>query len=542
MSSVSASGVGGNVGGTMMPTARDIETSAITVVNKERMGLVHDTMEIPFTQVGGNVWKYSSDSTRPTLMPTGTMRTMSDEIAKADESWKQSFDELVGKLPPDLKEDLINEMGKRAENRSPNFNALAKTLTNLAKGMAWMEQAKGNAEPGTVEGERIRHNQSLPGRALKGVVGQGKSMLQGAESFLNKVGPNYSHHDGLRHFLKESGELQGRMESFLEILSDPNQELPTQEQMNNLSEDIGTLSRDFSKTSQGDNLQIMGTMLETMESVAQALSMTPTSPSLFLGMKTALKGIFSSESEAALFGGNFEALIAALQSGMLATMMKKLGPAKLKMLMMLLMGGLAGSGSLGAILGEKPARHPEDEDNEEEEQKFTFDLSLELIESSGILKVIYSIIAAACGLDTQGQEKTANLMELASLLMVAFGGAEGKFNRVPPILKGYEDKLGHKVEDAEKFVNEALMKGALNSAGAKSLDIALQQAIMALSQGNLESFVNVLQGVIGQLNANPEGLGKEAGKIKQFAKLVKHAFGTGLESETQAVTGMIHAA
>lgn len=542
MSSVSSGGVGGNLGGTMQPTARDLETSAWSLVNKEQLGIVRDSIEVPFTKIGGNVWKYSSDSSRPTLMPTGTLRTMGEDLAKPNESWKQKFDELVNKLPPDLKETLMSELGKRAEQRSVNYQVLTQTLTTLAKGLSWMDSAQESADPSSVEGKRTIDNRSLPGRALKGMVSHGRSMLQGAAAHLDKVGPNNPHHDALRYFSKEGEELQGRMEAFLNILSDPNEELPTPEQMNKLCDDIGTLSQEFNKVSHGDQLQIMGPMLESMQTVAQALSVTPTSPSLFIGLKAALKGIFASESSTGILGGDLEALIAALQSGMLSTLMKKMGPAKMKMLMMMLMSALGGSGTLGSIMGERPINRYADEEDEEdkEEQKFSFIMLLEMLKSTELIKLLYQIIAEACGQEPKAQDKTAMFMELISLLLIALAGVEGKFNQLTPFLQ--ELDLSDKLHTAEKFVNEALLSGEVNGSTAMGLNIALQQARLALADNNFESLTSILKGALKYVNATPEGLSKDLGKIKKFSELIKYALGSGLESETKVVTGMISAA
>jgi hypothetical protein len=535
------SGVGGNLGGMMHPTARDVETSAWSQVNKERMGLVRDSIEFSFTNVGGNIWNYSADSNRPTLMPMGNLR-ISREKSQNDDSWKKKFDELVDQLPPSLKAKLIAQYGKVGPQRDADYSALGKTLTLLAKGLSWTETQTA-AESNKAEEERTLYNQTLPGRALKGIVGQGRSMLTSAESYLDQTGPNDIHHDQLRYLTKEGNALQGRMEKLLTILSDSEEELPSANEMDKLCEDISSLVKDFNKVSTGSHLQIMGPMLETMEAVAQALSMTPTSPSLFLGFKTALKGIFSSESEAGIFGDDLKALMTALQSGMLAAFMKKMGTAKMKMLMMLLMSALGGAGVLGGLFGKNKKDQPdEDDDKEEQENEFNFVLILDLLESTELIKLIYRIIAQACGQESKTQEETATVMELASLFMMMISRTEGKFDKVPRILQEIDSYLSDKLVKTEKIVESVLLLDPSNSPLAKGLDIALQQAQLALTNQQMDGIINALKGSLEHLNIDAEDLDKDFEKVKQFTELVKYSLGAGLQSENTAVTGMIQAA
>lgn len=540
MSISTGSGVGGSIGGPQQLTPQEIEASAWAVVNRERLGIVKDTVEIPFTQVGGNVWKYNTDSSRPTLMPMGTSRTMAGEEPKTDESWKGSYEQLLDKLPPGMKARLLREQGKAAEARSQDYTTLDKQLTQVAKGLTWMEKAGRPLDAQTPEGERTLHNQSLPGRALKGMVEQSQAELAGAENFLNDVGPNDPYHDKLRYFTNKSSDLQSRMNTLLETLKDPKAEIPSQKQMDGLCKDIGKLLQEFNAVSQGNNLQMMGPMLEAMEAVAQAMSMTPTTPSLFLGLKTALKGIFKSDSAAGLIGENLEALLNALQSGLAATLMKKLGAAKLKMLMMMFMSALG-----GAVLfsDEESPKHYNDEDGEERErQKFDFLLMMEWLESSEAIQQLFTIIAKACGLNDSEQNSTAKLLELPMLLWMVLAAGKAKEEKTAPLLNEMMIPLEKKLLEVERIINTAQPVDEASSANRKNLSIFLQQALMASQNYESEGLFQVLEAYIEQFTGSNEGFAKDLKEIKDVLKLFKHALGSGLDNETKATTAMIQAA
>ena len=90
-------------------------------------------------------------------------------------------------------------------------------------------------------------------------------------------------------------------------------------------------------------------MLDSMAAVAAALSLTPATPTLYLGLKMATMGLSLSNSKAGLFGVQLDALMKALQGGLGAALLKKVGLAKMQMLLMALLGTIGGAGTLAAL-------------------------------------------------------------------------------------------------------------------------------------------------------------------------------------------------
>ena len=537
------SGVGGNIGGPQQLSSKEIEATAWALVTKERMGVVQDTLEIPFTQVGGNIWKYSSDSTRPTLMPLGGNRTMGEEQPPPDESWKDNMDELMDQLPPQLKARMQSELAKTFEFRNPNLMLFGNTLTALAKGMAWMDDAEQPVDPQTAEGERTLDNLSLGGVALRGVVNQSQAELEGAESFLKDVGPNDPDFDKLYQFTQRGGALQKRMNEYLEILKDPGHPLPTQAQKDGLCQDIGKLAKEFDAISSGSRLQILGTMLETMEAVAQALSLTPSAPALFLGLKTALKGIFQSESEAGIFGENLEMLLNALQNGLAGSLLKNAGPAKLKMMMMMLMSALGGFGALAALVSQYgTGRFPaEDEDEEEEGKKFNFLLILKLLMSSRFVKLIVSLIAGACGQGEEKQQQAGDLLEPPLLLMMILMGGQGRSGKMEYLLEECQPDLKSRMQVLEMFMQSPLA-GEGNSPDAKNVKILLQQGLLALEKGEYDSFFHLVGTTLENMKGSMDGLVNEMNEIKTLSGWLRRCLGEELAADAKLQTKMVSSA
>ncbi len=491
-------GVGGTIGGPQQPTQREVETTAWTSVNRAALGIVPDSLEIPFTQLGGQLWKYQSDSNRPTLSTMGTIRTSLPSEDAEDTSWKPIFEELVGKLPPEVKEEFLKDQQRSPEGRSPNFAQMENALTLTAKGMAWLEGAQKPVDPESPMMDRLKQNQTMPGKALKGAIKNSGNVLSGADNFLTRVGFNHPHHDALRQFATRGSEMQEDLNNLLEVLKDPNAEAPTNEEFTALSDQAQTLLEDFQKVNHGKDLQIMSPMMESMAAVAAALSLTPASPTLFLGLKLATMGLYSSDSESGLFGSELAAVIKALQSGQGAALLKKVGMAKLQMLLMTLLGTIGGAGTLAALLsefgiGRFPARN---EGDQIAGRRFGLQLMLSLIASTGVMKQIYAIIAQVCGGSDKAQEIFSDNMELVSLLLMALTATKGSPENAGSLIESLKPHLEAKFEKCRAFFETLLAEGDLDASTIKGVDISLSQAQIALGKSEIKGLLDAISGAL----------------------------------------------
>lgn len=538
-------GQGGTIGGPSVPLQRELETSAWTQVNKAALGIVPDSLEVTFTNLGGQVWKYQSDSSRPTLQSPGTLRTSEAKgEAAEDESWKPIFEDLVGKLPAEVKEEFQKDLARPFERRSQNFAQLENTLTLTAKGMAWLAGAQKPVAPETPEMDRLMHNQAMPGKALRGAVGHSQSILGGANSFLSRVGPNHPNHDELQNFAEQSATLQDDLNNLLESLKDPNAPPPSGEQLTDLSDQAQTLLNDFQRLDHGKDLQILSPMMETMAAVASALSLTPASPTLFLGLKMATMGLFSSDSASGLFGSELAALIKALQSGQGAALLKKVGMAKLQMLLMSLLGTIGGAGTLAALLsefgiGRFPARN---EGDEIAGRRFGLQLMMTLLASSGVMKQIYAIIAQVCGGDEKAQEMLSDNMELVSLLLMTLTETKGSPENASSMLETLKPFLETKCDKSKAFMESALAEGDLDGEKAKSVDIALLKAKMALSKDDQKGLLGACSGALEQIGSTPEDLKGDLDEFKEFAQLLKQTLSAETTEQNAMITQLLRAA
>lgn len=524
---VPSTGITGNIGGPQQPMPREIEASAWTMVNRAALGIMPDTLEIPFSKMGGEVWKYRSDPSRPTLKPVGTTRTNTPEGEAMDDSWKGPFEQLVNRLPAQTKARLVEDMFKPYEMRNSEYVILENTLLTTAKGLSWLEAAQKPTPPDSPEMERLHRNQGLAGHALRGAAQQNAQILSGAEQFLAKVGPNYAQHDHLLAFATQASELQGELEALLQQVQQGG-EPPAPEDLADLANRATTLSTLFARVTKGPDLQILNPMLQALAAVASALSLTPTTPSLFFGLKMATTGLFKSDSAAGLLGAEFEALLQALMGGLAGKVLQKGGSAKQLMLLMMLLGTLTGAGTLGALLSEFgigafPAKSEADE---RVGKRKTFALLAQMLSKSGLLKIWGELIGEASGCDKKGQATLANATDLLTLLGMALTGAQGNLEKAPPFLEGLQDNL---VEDIE----------ALESEG-QALNVALLQAKIALKDNNVQGFLKSLETAFSLANTTPERLMEDLEEFDLLGNLLQRTCQPHNEA-SQSVTSMLMA-
>ena len=530
---IPGSGLTGSVGGPQQASSREIETTAWTMINKSALGIMPDTLEVPFSKLGGDVMQYKSDPGRPTLTPQGTLRTAKGEDG-IDDSWKGPFEQLVNRLPPQTKNRLVDDMYKPHEMRNGNYVVLENTLLTTAKGLAWLEQAQKPVPLDSPEMERMHHNQGLAGRALRGAAQQSGQILGGAHHFLNKVGPNFAGHDNLRGFAMQGAELQEELDTLLQEVRQGAE--PDTEHMTELANRATDLSNLFSRTMQGKNLQILSPMLQTLAAVASAMSLTPTTPALFFGLKMASTGLFKKDSASGLLGSELEALLQSLTGGLQGKLLQGAGSAKQKMLMMLLLGTLAGAGTLGSLLaefgvGSSPGKS---EGDERAAKKLTLALIVQMLTGTELLKSLGQTIGEASGCSEKGSEFLGKMIELLMLLTLtlsASGGNEeqaiGSLEELSAPLESDLDALELEAKEAETLLG-------------KGLDVAAMQAQIAIKSGHSQALVEALKMALSLAETTPDLLKEDLEEFDEFAKLLQKSCQTNNESST-AITGMLMA-
>lgn len=133
--------VGGRqgLGKPLEPDYRELEATAQVEVAKASLGIVQNTLEVPFTQLGGNLWQYKANSAKPEMplnIFTGVSYPDAPLPSKAEIA---RYKRLVEELPLKLGLELSRESRKPSHERKGDFLILDQILKFAAKALVWLE-------------------------------------------------------------------------------------------------------------------------------------------------------------------------------------------------------------------------------------------------------------------------------------------------------------------------------------------------------------------------------------------------------------------
>ncbi len=514
--SSSGSGIGGSIGGPTQPSPREIETSAWTTVNKAALSLVKDTLEIPFSQLGGNIWQYEADSNRPSLKSLSHNRTSHPDDDTLDDTWKIFFKQLVAKLDPPIKEGLTIDRHQPSPLRDTLYVSLEKMLTSVAKGLAWLRKRQVAFSSHSPQGERFQENRELPFAILQAVIEQNVTILSSLASFLKFRGANYTHYDDLSHFLNELRLLNTSL-SQLATFSLQMQNLQQKIELNRIASQLHLLEQQLHQTYHGHEMQILYPLIQNMSAIASALSTIPCSPSLFLGLKMASLAIFKSDSQLGLIGKELEKWSQMLSMTLLDSFMLTAGTGKQMMLVLSLILTFLSSGILAAYLAEKKSESSLETNQNavQADPNFTIQLLFSFFGQSALIQTIYEFIVASCGGNKEEQVILAILLEWVTLIHMALISHQGKIQEAATALANLKEH----VKAGFQQLTSCLAK--ITSVKNKLLPPVFTQILLAIEQDKWEVVIKLYLDTLTEKGLNPSLLLKELEITHYLTKLLQ---------------------
>ena len=307
-----AQGMGG--GPQLPPTIRETETQAFAEITKKYViGMIADSMQevIPFTQREyDEVFKYRSEASRPNIYHS-LMQVRSSEpeaYEKKDESWQETYNNLVSNLPDNVKGWLEWELSQPNGQRDPDFIGVNNLLMAAAKLISWLANvAAPQTHPNTESARNMMKNIQLPYVALGNVLAQSETVLNKAESWIESMGSNTTSHDHLSNLLSE---MRGSL-NFLQGLRPLIKEGPaskTQENFMQAAFELNRLSTMIKQANLGDDLKILSTQLGALAKISEAWSVHSDPSPLSIGTTIATLGL-------TFEGQNYESMIQHFLNG-----------------------------------------------------------------------------------------------------------------------------------------------------------------------------------------------------------------------------------
>lgn len=509
--SISGSGSGvGTPGSPSEPSIFQQQTTAATEVARQSMGIVKDTLLVPFTQLGGNVWRYTSEMGHPVLHPMNTFRVDNSPDKEVTPGLQEAFDGLVKTLPPAMQRLLTIDRQRDPRARNPSMVALEEVLSGAARAIVTVNGATKADLPGSAQVARHRENLLLLPRSLSGGQQSAGDLAHFGDDLLRQEGPNFRDFDAFFAGKEELGRLGrqvGRAHDGGEGSAD---RLVTG--WGGLQQAITALDR----LPKDAPFQILGASLRAMQPVVAAAMPDVKAPALLLGMWTAMIGAGNSEAKGGLQGGALAQVNGAVADGVAALALPHgANPGQQLFIALLMQVSTVLSTSLGALMAAaKPPAGIAPQDAAQY-RPFTCTLAMGLIGGSQAMETFFGQAAASVQpdehADKQGRLMAAETAAQAARLAMGLGmgkksGGEGLMRSFSPHMAAMETALS---------MLEA--RGALTASQAAAFSRALSEAKFALEQGDVEPFmqawsdlVEFLGGDYAKLESDCSAVGKKA--------------------------------
>jgi len=172
---MSITGSSGNPPGLQRNELNQQQQTATDTVEKQGVMLVKDTLEFPLSQMGGNIWKYRSDSDRP-MLPMYLQVALSKKD-KDPSQWTKIFEDIKNTLPDDLK----RAMDRADAMDDPRIRGLIISLQRFSKTLDLIR-----ALPNTIsEQEQMRREKEIAGQDL----GFLEQLVRSSERILGILAP-----------------------------------------------------------------------------------------------------------------------------------------------------------------------------------------------------------------------------------------------------------------------------------------------------------------------------------------------------------------
>jgi hypothetical protein len=190
------------------PTHTELEATAAIQNLQINLAIMPDTLEVPFSELNKHdTWKYQSNSARPSLPPTHTLRTSSPEQKAAPSTeWQGQYAKLLEEFPEEIREALTMNQGLSRNEQYTSLIALNSVLISLSKALVIIESGGEPLLRGSAAENRQRMNEQLPRHADDNYKSSAYEVLADIKSTLEEIGHSHPDHDALHYYSSLSEE------------------------------------------------------------------------------------------------------------------------------------------------------------------------------------------------------------------------------------------------------------------------------------------------------------------------------------------------
>jgi hypothetical protein len=259
-----------------------------TLLNKADAGIGKDQIELWLQSRAHEPKRERSLATNPTLeFSLWNIRAGTREIFGDTEAFEAAYENVVGMLPDDIKEELAQQLAKPLRDRDPDFIALNDALVSTAKEMEWANRASQPFDVNNAGTSGTEKNMELTDKALEGVFTQ----VGEFSTIRNELLPVLDANDNVSKNLALLQDSIGTLQNILTNRANGKNEEKTQQDLVDLAEHVQSISNDYQNSGKVGDMQILGTLLSSLGLVTAALTLDKPLQPLLIGLAHADIGV-----------------------------------------------------------------------------------------------------------------------------------------------------------------------------------------------------------------------------------------------------------
>lgn len=461
--SLTAPGTGSSPpGGPQQMTPLEIELTAATANLRTQLGVLKDSMEVPFSQLDKTAtWKYQSTPSNPVLAPLVRVRVGSSAPKETDKTWTKEFNYLLDQLPADLKNQYLVQSKLPYEERSQAFQALDTILGATAKAIVWIKAASKPLETSlALENMALYH--ALPDFVRNGAVVNASTVLESAHDFLNEQGHNMVHFDGLTKFVSQIDSSLNELNRLVNTNKDSSA-------FQVLAKNLDILNTQLNRIYLGDDLQILKPMVGALNLVTAASTLDTGAAPLLIGLSVANIGI----DKGIEGGGALPPLLAQMRDkiseGLLASLLPNASIGSRQLLPLLVTTALVSTVAFMQMA------YPD-----QSKGIFPLELALHMAITSGVVSSVSTGVVQASGANTKTEALASDILACAAVLLMIHTAAPDNRSTAVSLNASLQPYLSRMLDRIEQFTSDTIKAQGSQNPELRALAVFAQQAKMAL--------------------------------------------------------------
>jgi hypothetical protein len=186
-------------------------------------------------------------------------------------------------------------------------------------------------------------------------------------------------------------------------------------------------------------------------------------------------------------------------------------------------------------LGATPAK---DEHEKRFAKEFSFDLMMHMVMGSGLTTHLFKAIAKTTGANETKQKIITEALEVSTFLIAVHAATKGNEDRMASLFESFSPKIGKSLDTIGNYINDEINSETISEGVSQELSLKIQQAKLALQNGEPKKFITVCKGALGLLNISPDLLEKNIKEIELFVNTLIEAMSTKEENTTAIAQAM----